>query len=57
MSTMRPFPAVRLRSRALIASSGLRLESGGQEDAVLLVLSTWVASLVLIDAGRPRHPV
>jgi len=29
---------VRLRSRALIASSGLRLESGGQEDAVLLVL-------------------
>jgi hypothetical protein len=27
--------------------SDLRLESGGSEDAVLLVLSTWVASLIL----------
>jgi len=33
-----PRGAVRLRSRALIASPSLRLESGGQEDAVLLVL-------------------
>jgi hypothetical protein len=35
---------VRRRSRDLIAGSPLRLVSGGQEDAVLLVLSTWVAS-------------
>jgi hypothetical protein len=37
-------PAVKRRSRALIAGSSLRLEFGGQEDAVLLgLLSLGVA--------------